>query len=98
MAGRSLTRLDGFGDDCRKPIEELRRGSLFAGANCAAVIQYNMSDSKHSGGAGKRRPATALPRKEPSWTALLIKLAIAIILFNIFAGVLAWYFLFSPRK
>ena len=55
-----------------------------------------MSDSKHPGGAGKRRPATASPRKEPGWTALLIKLAIAIALFNIFAGMLVWYF-FSPK-
>ncbi|HYA95911.1 MAG TPA: hypothetical protein VEC95_06530 [Terriglobales bacterium] len=55
-----------------------------------------MSDSKHPGGAGKRRPATASPRKDPGWTVLLIKLAIAIALFNIFAGMLVWYF-FSPR-
>ena len=57
-----------------------------------------MIDNKHPGGAGKRRPATALPRKEPGWSALLIKLAVAIALFNIFAAMLVWYFVFSPRK
>jgi len=56
-----------------------------------------MSDRKHPGGAGKRRPAKALPRKEPGWTVVAIKLAIAVVLFNIFAGMLVWYF-FSPRK
>jgi len=62
------------------------------------MVQWRMTDSKHPGGAGKRRPATAPPRKEPGWTALLTRLAIAIALFNIVAGILAWYFIFSPRK
>lgn len=61
------------------------------------MVQCSMSDSKQPGGAAKRRPAKALTRKEPSLTVLLIKLAIAIALFNIFAGILVWYF-FSPRK
>jgi hypothetical protein len=61
------------------------------------MVQCSMSDSKAPGGAGKRRPAKALPRKESSWTALLIKLAIAIVLFNIFAAIVVWYFS-SPRK
>jgi hypothetical protein len=53
-----------------------------------------MGDSKHPAAAG--RPGTPLPRKEPGWTVLLIKLAIAIALFNIFAAMLVWY-VFSPR-
>ena len=60
------------------------------------MVQCSMSDGQYLGGAGKRRPAKAPPRKEPGWTVLLIKLAIAIALFNIFAGMLVWYF-FSPR-
>jgi polyferredoxin len=76
----------------------LHQQSRRCGANCAAVVQWSMAASKHPGGAGRRRPATALRRKEPSWTALLIRVAIAIALFNIVAGLLVWYFLFSPRK
>jgi len=55
-------------------------------------------NGKDPGGAGRRRIAPPPPRKEPSWTSFLIKLAIAIALFNIIAGILAWYFVFSPRK
>lgn len=88
----------------RRSIEGIRSSPLGAArldnrslcANRAAVVQRNMTDGKHPGGAGKRRPAP--PRKEPSWTALLIRLGIAIALFNIVAGILAWYFVFSPRK
>lgn len=56
-----------------------------------------MVDGKQVGGAGRRRPVKGSPEKEPGWTALLIRLGITIVLFNILAGVVAWYFLSSRR-
>lgn len=55
-------------------------------------------NGKDPGGPGRRKLATPPSRKEPSWTRLLIKMAIAIVLFNIIAGILAWHFILSRPK
>jgi len=56
-----------------------------------------MNGRKDPSGAGKRRLTRAPRPKEFTWTAFLIRLAVAIVLLNIIAGILAWYFLSRPR-
>jgi len=57
-----------------------------------------MSHRKDPGRAVKRRLVTAPPRKKFNLRGCLIESAIAIVVVNIIAGFLAWYFVFSHPK